>query len=118
MAQAKITWKGEQFFDKLKELVQTESQSMAKDMTDIIVQKAPVETGEYRNSIKATENSTSENIKFNIGSDLMVGRYSLAELLEFGTREMAAQPHYRPALDQDGQQVAEKMIQEVKMQMN
>ena len=100
--QSKVTSGSDSFEKALISGVKKGLRSAAKKLQQDIRSLAPSETGKYRNSIEIDESGLADkNPSIAIGSDMTVDGYSLAELLEFGTRETAPQPHFRPAFQKN-----------------
>lgn len=65
-------------------------------------QLAPVKTGHHKRSIDYVVTQSATEIVGVVGHASDYGQF-----LEFGTRFMAARPHFRPAFDKWGPQAAE-----------
>ena len=88
-------------FDFLKPELERKVRRVLRDHQDALVeamqQRAPYDTGLLRSSItKAGIRSNADVVSMGIESKVHYGSYQ-----EFGTKRMKAQPHIRPAIDAD-----------------
>lgn len=77
---------------------------------DYAARKAPVDTGNLRNSIVFKVDSPSDSVI--IGTNVEYGKYQ-----EFGTSRMKAQPYLRPAVDEhldEYKRIAEAFLKGIK----
>lgn len=85
-------WFGQQFQENLEAKIKSTLPELADDTKEAVKDIAPVETGDYRESIEGTVKS--DGLGFGVGSPKKEGQYLLGLLLEYGTDKMPAQPHY------------------------
>jgi HK97 gp10 family phage protein len=64
----------------------------ADELRDEMKRRAPVDTGELRNSIESTSVTAGKSAEVNVGAEH--GIYN-----EYGTYKMAAQPFFHPAIE-------------------
>ncbi len=86
----------------------------AREIVKAVRSDAPSQTGRYRRSIKTVVGrGRGDTVARLFVAPTGSRSRRIAHLLEFGTRYMLAQPHFRPALDAKGQRVIELFGREI-----
>lgn len=89
---------------KMKENERKALEAVGFFVTREVKKRAPVDTGRLRSSYRHQVDLGQRNVK--IGTDVQYSPY-----LEFGTSKQRAQPHLRPAMEENKNQI-QKIVSE------
>jgi HK97 gp10 family phage protein len=105
--------------DNIEDVMYEHSKSNAKNIS----KRAPKRNGEYARSIGVLpinyggyKTEKNKAVSFAVGS--LNNQYTLTHILEFGTVKQKAQPHFRPAYEEDRKTLAKKLKTQVELKNN